>query len=532
MHLGLAPERGGVKQWLLSSRVGDDKKKAIAQSMTDYLYKALGADMYPDEDCELVFGIKMQTHPLGPTVAQFSIGALMFNCWSTLYKYAPYVHKKSICAALTSGTLPQAFKEWVMRMDCEGYDFPGVGKGKCGNCEELVKRNMWDRIPWDHEIHHVLSCHDLECAAPSGARRMVWINPPANDDPDGPAYAAKEGLLVECFGDPSSFLLEGWVRYKCTLLQSLGEGVVLFAEGSSKYKNRNEPPNIAAAYMTCDADTGLTHHVIRGRALLLRESGCDLDVETVKKLCCFVDDMMDIWSEGHSTAGLQCALKQARANWPRYTTGNKLKPDGSLRFGSCAVQRDDHTCEQFQPPPAEGNPVRTQHGDPKASSSTETMILLRFSRDPEALHNRLQHDEKLEDIRIDLSSNNMSLRMNNGAYVFVPSYLHGAVKEHISNEGTELGPNYVVVTAEWEQRIMRVVHSMPRKYKVSVKGREESQLHHVSKGTRINIIVSRTFLEVKIASSLFSGPSGGPRTASTTEADPRKGQNPRGAVKR
>lgn len=317
---------------------------------------------------------------------------------------------------------------------------------------------------------------------------------------------------------------------------------MLFAEGSSTNHSSSEQTNIAAAYMTCDAETGLTQHIIEGRALLLREGGGDLEVDTVKKLCSFVQDMMGIWPTGHSPDCLQHALKRARANWPKYAIGDTLMTDGSLCHGThYAAAQNEPSCEQFQPPPAQDTLGSSPHGYKMPSPHMEAINLtvLKFSRGPAALHDRLLNDGKLEDIRRALSSNGLSLRLNNGAYMFVLPDLYEAVADHISKEGLRVGPDHAVVNADWEQRVLQVVSSLPRKYKVSVRSRDTCEVLHAcnksqptSKGSCIEIMVLRSFIEVKVPSSLFSGPSGGPRTASTTDADCRKRPNPRRAVKR
>merc|ERR1712066_1021411 len=113
--------------------------------------------------------------------------------------------------------------------------------------------------------------------------------------------------------------------------------------------------------------------------------------------------------------------------------------------------------------------------------------------------------------------------INTGTYMFVPPGLYGAVKEYISKEALKLGPDHAMVTEEWEAVVMQVVGSLPRKYKVTVQNQGICEVQHDNipsggqdgtwKGKpRIEIIVLRSFIEVKVPSSLFSGPSGGPRT--------------------
>lgn len=82
----------------------------------------------------------------------------------------------------------------------------------------------------------------------------------------------------------------------------------------------------------------------------------------------------------------------------------------------------------------------------------------------------------------------------------------------------------------------RSSHCLPRKHKVSVESRQPSTLPAkqsdlAEQEDRFPIKIERTFIHVKIPSSLRTEPSEGPRTASSTDADARALPNPRSYVK-
>lgn len=102
-----------------------------------------------------------------------------------------------------------------------------------------------------------------------------------------------------------------------------------------------------------------------------------------------------------------------------------------------------------------------------------------------------------------------------------------------------LGPGHVILLEELESILMKALNCLPRKYKISMQSRdiihgdekqEESDDQEPQDPVPFNIV--RSFIHVRVPSSLYSQPSSGPRTVSTTETCSRKGENPRNSVKR
>lgn len=172
-----------------------------------------------------------------------------------------------------------------------------------------------------------------------------------------------------------------------------------------------------------------------------------------------------------------------------------------------------------------------------ADHDTQALVVMRFSRDPAILHERLQQA---------MSKLGLKWRLPSGAYAFVPQDLIDTVHTYVEEESIQLGPGHVLVVQELEDEVMQIVHKLPRKYQVSVESyetltlekrepvhAEEDEVNEmdVPHGLHNVILVQRSFIHILLPSSLRSEPSGRPRTVSSSDAAPRAPQNPRSFVK-
>jgi len=168
---------------------------------------------------------------------------------------------------------------------------------------------------------------------------------------------------------------------------------------------------------------------------------------------------------------------------------------------------------------------------------------LKYSRDPECFHALLQTDPQLEECRLQLKNHGLPFRLPSGAYIFVQPDEHSAVLEYISEQEVQLGPSHVLVSEAVEDVVTQCVASLPRKHKLLVKNRlmissaranASSDIPGGGSGcaelSDVPVVLQRTFIHFPIPSSLRSTPSGGPRTSSTTDANPRAGNNPRSSA--
>jgi len=109
------------------------------------------------------------------------------------------------------------------------------------------------------------------------------------------------------------------------------------------------------------------------------------------------------------------------------------------------------------------------------------------------------------------------------------------VMNTLSAEGWDLKPRHVIVNTTFEKHVVSAVESLKSNDQVRTKKRMELSLdtsilteHEDEVPTEdsnvFTCLLKRTFLHIPTPSSLWSGPSSGPKTASTTD---RNGKNPR-----
>jgi len=171
--------------------------------------------------------------------------------------------------------------------------------------------------------------------------------------------------------------------------------------------------------------------------------------------------------------------------------------------------------------------------DPDAHQ--ETVILLKFSRNPSLFHELLQTSAQLDGCRQALEDEGFPWRLPSGAYIFVKGNQYQAVVAWLTSEGVHLGPAHVVVSTESEAIVIDVVNSIPRSHKICEQRRLEVALgsqgcspSEAGNGSdQLAITITRTFIHVMVPSSLRSMPTDGQKTVSTTDACERRGLNPR-----
>jgi len=189
--------------------------------------------------------------------------------------------------------------------------------------------------------------------------------------------------------------------------------------------------------------------------------------------------------------------------------------------------------------------------------------VLQYSRHPPAFHKVLLEGAQLRPCREALAKNNYDPEQRpSGAKVFVqPEYFEDVAA---AAKGMDLKPFHVLASEEFVDLVEAAVHSLRSREQVREKSRSEVQVPLSSKlvcnacGAKaesrcskcgqvfycsracqrsdwaqhqracvvegeIPVVVSRTFIHVKLESSLRSAPSSSKKTSSTTDADKRKG---------
>jgi len=170
--------------------------------------------------------------------------------------------------------------------------------------------------------------------------------------------------------------------------------------------------------------------------------------------------------------------------------------------------------------------------------------------------------EPLKDCRGSLSEKGFSPELACGAKVFVaPQHFEPVMR---AVQGQDLKPWHVLASDDFCDLVTDTVSSLPSRAQVREKSHRAVSIdpsaclacgtagaryrcfqcrqavycsrtcqqrdwreHHASCEPGLPVLVKRTFLNVQVPSSLWSGPTSSTQTASTTDADPRKPPNHR-----
>ncbi|CAE7836356.1 unnamed protein product [Symbiodinium sp. CCMP2592] len=559
---------GHVTAWLSCFDSTADEKMRLAECLVDLFLDGISSDYYPHEDWQAIFGVAMsETRTPQPT--SMRIGDLVFCCWCELYRNRRFT-KHALLNAILQHRLPRSFKVWVEEALAGKLHWSAY-------LQALAARDAWERVPWDYlslsKLAQASSAPSFPAAPASSALlrkklQVVWIKVPQDPFADHTcASAVKQDLLVQrpaTWSVMQDFVARSrWIRFRCELLLLLGENIALYAEPSKSHYPSGDlriRKNPAATLLNFGKDVS-SMEAICGKALLVRPDGTDLLKETVEKACFFIDLLYEL---SESQEGIQLSPNQsireeqiekmrqewrqtvhmAAASWPAYQVGDALNQDGTLKTDRPAVPHsgsEELPADHAEPPemsaPVAGS-VPLSHPLPLRNqlATTFKLVRLKFSRNPTPFHECLQRCKELDACRGALADAGFQWRLHSGAYIFVPVDMHAAVQDQIEEEGLILGPADVLVSEELEGAVTGAICCLPRKHKVNVESRQASTLPAqqsdlTAQEDPFPIKIERTFIHVKIPSSLRTEPSEGPRTASSTDADARALPNPRSYVK-
>lgn len=163
------------------------------------------------------------------------------------------------------------------------------------------------------------------------------------------------------------------------------------------------------------------------------------------------------------------------------------------------------------------------------------VMLLSFSRNPQCVREALQACPKLKTCRQMLAENGFSLELSSGTKLFVHPWQYEAVMHAVADR--DLKAWHIITASDLEEIVKDIMLSLPKKHKVYFRDSEAMSLAGAGNtpddfvvvddgADEISIVVSRTFINIDVPTSMFSR-SFGPKTNSTTDADGRKGKNPR-----
>eukprot|EP00930_Biecheleria_cincta_P031850 TRINITY_DN22098_c0_g1_i1.p1 TRINITY_DN22098_c0_g1~~TRINITY_DN22098_c0_g1_i1.p1 ORF type:complete len:673 (+),score=140.99 TRINITY_DN22098_c0_g1_i1:156-2021(+) len=165
------------------------------------------------------------------------------------------------------------------------------------------------------------------------------------------------------------------------------------------------------------------------------------------------------------------------------------------------------------------------------------VVVLKFSRSPRAFRNALLQSPDLQCTRLALEQRGYSVELDSGAKVFVDAELYEPLLEAVRLADWVAYPEHVIVNPDLESKVLAIARSLPKtvidgrpkREKVLPRGKTTVPLAFATAvaTSEHEIIVSKTFIHVKVPSSMRSSDGTGQRTVSTTETNARKGRNHR-----
>merc|ERR550532_1340204 len=174
------------------------------------------------------------------------------------------------------------------------------------------------------------------------------------------------------------------------------------------------------------------------------------------------------------------------------------------------------------------------------------IILLDFSRNPKTFRDVLQECAELNPCRQE--------ELPSGAHIFVVPEDFEDAMHAVEREGWTLKRRHVVVAQEFEEVVMSVVKKIASREQVRLKSRTVACFCDAKEEPQVQVgtpdfpksqqasasedgqerlerfmlfCVKRTFIHIPCADSIYSGPSSGPKTVSTSDANPRVLVHPR-----
>lgn len=159
--------------------------------------------------------------------------------------------------------------------------------------------------------------------------------------------------------------------------------------------------------------------------------------------------------------------------------------------------------------------------------------VLTFSRSPNEYRKALMDAPELADCRQALEDKGFAVELSSGAKVFVQPQHYEPLMVKIRMSKLKTFPRIVFVDPSLAAVVIRVLertcHQLPQKQKFYNRSKETVPLAFAAAAAemKINVLESRTFVDIQVPSSLPSTDGNGTRVVSTTDTNARKGRNPR-----
>lgn len=208
-------------------------------------------------------------------------------------------------------------------------------------------------------------------------------------------------------------------------------------------------------------------------------------------------------------------------------------PDREWDEALATVEQDDIVAEGCLDGASAGEEMDTKL--PIASSSNRggnmapAVVLLRFSRSPRSFRGLLAEAAELAACRDALAKAGLAWEHRSGAKMLIKPEHYEPALESLRLAGWSLGRQDVIVDVEMAEVVTGLLLHLPGRDNVYPRGRRSVPLAFSAASLRCehDITVSKTFINIRIPSSMCSTEETGQRTQSTTDADKRKGKNTR-----
>eukprot|EP00747_Dinoflagellata_sp_TGD_P064945 gnl/TRDRNA2_/TRDRNA2_154132_c0_seq1.p1 gnl/TRDRNA2_/TRDRNA2_154132_c0~~gnl/TRDRNA2_/TRDRNA2_154132_c0_seq1.p1 ORF type:complete len:334 (-),score=57.10 gnl/TRDRNA2_/TRDRNA2_154132_c0_seq1:157-1071(-) len=153
------------------------------------------------------------------------------------------------------------------------------------------------------------------------------------------------------------------------------------------------------------------------------------------------------------------------------------------------------------------------HGDATLDCGPH-VLLLKFSRDPVAVHEALSRSPELIACSEMLASHGFDVQLQSGAKVFVTPEMYEPVKEAIELGKWVLKPRHVIVEPKLYSVVADIAEGVDKGEKVKVRREGVVPLSFAAAAARMEKkpVIQKTFISVRMPNSLCSFTDAGPRT--------------------
>ena len=169
------------------SNLSTQDKKRSALSMIDVLvssfFQALCSDVFPQEEIELIFGIKT-SEIFSDSFSSMPIGHLVYWAWKTLL-LNKIINKKRIKRALIEGNLPEVFQN-------ESASLSKATNSPSDNYFTQLIQKGFNNIIWDKKVHQKLMELANEIKREQSSTSKNTINTSGNEPVLNSKYTTKK----------------------------------------------------------------------------------------------------------------------------------------------------------------------------------------------------------------------------------------------------------------------------------------------------------------------------------------------------